>query len=302
MVEQAEIALFEIEREFADGPSPARIVPLIADVADEHAMDAVLRNHKPEIVFHAAAHKHVPLMERQPAEALKNNTLATASLCRLASRHGVERFVFISTDKAINPSSVMGCSKRLAEKALQACQNTPGNLTVFLAVRFGNVLGSSGSVIPTFRRQISQGGPVTVTHQEMVRYFMTITESVGLVLQTATLGRGGEIFILDMGQPVKIVDLARQMIELSGFRPGTDIEIKFTGVRPGEKLYEELRHTDESHEPTEHPRIYKLRNSHTSPEADAWLARLAALAEMADPGAMKTEMGRIVPEYTPTRD
>ena len=253
MVEQAEIALFEIEREFTEGSSIGRVVSLIGDVADEKAMEAVFATHRPEIVFHAAAHKHVPLMERQPSEALKNNTLATASLCRLASLHGVERFVFVSTDKAINPSSVMGCSKRIAEKAVQARQGAPENQTTFLAVRFGNVLGSSGSVIPTFRRQIAQGGPVTVTHPEMVRYFMTITESVGLVLQTATLGKGGEIFILDMGQPVKIVDLARQMIELSGYTPDTDIEIRFTGVRPGEKLYEELRHNEESHEPTEHP-------------------------------------------------
>ncbi len=253
MVEQTEIALFEIERELAEGGGAASIVPIIADVTDGPAMRAVFAGHAPEIVFHAAAHKHVPLMERQPGEALKNNTLATAALCRLASEQGVERFVFVSTDKAINPSSVMGCSKRIAEKAVQARQAAPGNRTTFLAVRFGNVLGSSGSVIPTFRRQISLGGPVTVTHPDMVRYFMTITESVGLVLQTATLGRGGEIFILDMGQPVKIIDLARQMIELSGYKPDTDIEIKFTGVRTGEKLYEELRHTEESHERTEHP-------------------------------------------------
>jgi FlaA1/EpsC-like NDP-sugar epimerase len=302
MVEQAEIALFEIEREFTEGPAANRIVPLIADVADESAMRAVFRDYNPAIVFHAAAHKHVPLMERQPAEALKNNTLATAALCRLASESKVERFVFISTDKAINPSSVMGCSKRMAEKALQARQQVPGNQTTFLAVRFGNVLGSSGSVIPTFRRQIAQGGPVTVTHKDMVRYFMTITESVGLVLQTATLGRGGEIFILDMGQPVKIVDLARQMIELSGFIPGTDVEIKFTGVRPGEKLYEELRHAEESHEPTEHPRIFKLKANHSPSETDDWLARIASLSSKGDAKAMRAEMSRIVPEYTPTFD
>jgi FlaA1/EpsC-like NDP-sugar epimerase len=302
MVEQTEIALFEIEREFAEGRAGSRIVPLIADVADVSAMRAVFAGHKPEIVFHAAAHKHVPLMERQPAEALKNNTLATAALSRLASEHGVERFVFVSTDKAINPSSVMGCSKRIAEKAVQARQWVPGNRTIFLAVRFGNVLGSSGSVIPTFRRQIAQGGPVTVTHPEMVRYFMTITESVGLVLQTATLGRGGEIFILDMGQPVKIIDLARQMIELSGYKPDTDIEIKFTGVRPGEKLYEELRHTDESHEPTEHPRIFKLRTEQAPAEPDSWLAELAVVASLGDPLAMKAAMRRIVPEYTPFRE
>jgi FlaA1/EpsC-like NDP-sugar epimerase len=302
MVEQTEIALFEIERELIEAREGGRIVPLIADVSDESAMRAVFTEHKPEIVFHAAAHKHVPLMERQPGEALKNNTFATASLSRLASDHGVERFVFVSTDKAINPSSVMGCSKRIAEKALQARQCCPGNRTTFLAVRFGNVLGSSGSVIPTFRRQIAQGGPVTVTHPEMVRYFMTITESVGLVLQTATLGRGGELFILDMGQPVKIVDLARQMIELSGYKPDADIEIKFTGIRPGEKLYEELRHTEESHEPTEHPRIFKLRVEGSPPGPDSWLAELAAVAASGDSLSMKAAMRRIVPEYTPSTE
>ncbi len=302
MVEQTEFALFEIERELAEGNAGGRIVPLITNVADEAAMRAVFSRFKPEIVFHAAAHKHVPIMERQPAEALKNNTLATAALTRLASEHGVERFVFVSTDKAINPSSVMGCSKRIAEKAVQARQDVPGNRTTFLAVRFGNVLGSSGSVIPTFRRQIAQGGPVTVTHPEMVRYFMTITESVGLVLQTATLGRGGEIFILDMGQPVKIVDLARQMIELSGYRPDTDIEIKFTGVRRGEKLYEELRHTEESHEPTEHPRIFRLKAERAHSESDSWLAELGNVVSSGDPAAMKAAMRKIVPEYTPAID
>jgi FlaA1/EpsC-like NDP-sugar epimerase len=302
MVEQAEIALFEIEREFTEASKGGCIISLISDVADEAAMRAVFVGYKPEIVFHAAAHKHVPLMERQPAEALKNNTLATAALCRLASEYGVERFVFVSTDKAINPSSVMGCSKRIAEKAVQARQRAPGNRTTFLAVRFGNVLGSSGSVIPVFRRQIAQGGPVTVTHPEMVRYFMTISESVGLVLQTATLGGGGEIFILDMGQPVKIVDLARQMIELSGYAPGADIEIKFTGVRTGEKLYEELRHTEESHEPTEHPRIYKLKADGASSDSEAWLSDLAAAARTGDSAAMKAAMRRIVPEYTPAAE
>lgn len=297
MVEQAEIALFEIEQELlADGPND-RVAPLIADVADEMAVRSVLERHAPQIIFHAAAHKHVPLMERQPAEAVKNNTLATAQFMRLASEAGVAGFVFISTDKAINPTSVMGCSKRLAEMALQAEQAQPGNRTRFLAVRFGNVLGSSGSVIPVFRRQIAQGGPVTITHQDMTRYFMTIPEAVGLVLQTATLGQGGEIFILDMSEPVKIIDMARQMIELSGYRPDIDIEIKVTGLRPGEKLYEELRHSDETHEPTEHPRIYRLR----SPGGGAaeWLPQLRAAAEGADGPELKRVMKRIVPEYRP---
>jgi FlaA1/EpsC-like NDP-sugar epimerase len=298
-VEQTEIALFEIEQELIGARGSACILPLIVDVTDEPAIRTVFAQHRPEIIFHAAAHKHVPLMERQPGEALKNNTLATASLTKLASEHGVERFVFISTDKAINPTSVMGCSKRLAEKTLLARQHAPGNRTAFLAVRFGNVLGSSGSVIPIFKRQIAQGGPVTVTHQEMTRYFMTIPEAVGLVLQTATLGHGGEIFVLDMGQPVKIIDLARQMIELSGYKPEIDIEIKITGLRPGEKLFEELRHNDESHEPTDHPRIFKLRSEPGPEDIETWLSDLRAAATAGTHQASKQAMKRLVPEYTP---
>ncbi len=301
MVDQAEIALFEIEQELLGTPLGPRLVPLIVDVADEPAIRTVFAQHRPEIVFHAAAHKHVPLMERQPGEALKNNTLATAGLARLADEHGVGQFIFISTDKAINPTSVMGCSKRLAEKALQARQRTAGNRTEFLAVRFGNVLGSSGSVIPTFKRQIAAGGPVTVTHPDMTRYFMTIPEAVGLVLQTATIGQGGDIFILDMGQPVKIMDMARQMIELSGYRPDVDIEIKLTGLRPGEKLYEELRHSDESHEPTLHPRIFKLRSEPGAGDAGVWLEDLRR-ASADSPAVMKQVMQRQVPEYTPFTD
>jgi len=299
LVEQTEIALFEIEQELIGTERGGRILPLIADVVDESAIRAVFARCRPEIVFHAAAHKHVPLMERQPAEALKNNTLATANLTRLASEFGVDRFVFISTDKAVNPTSVMGCSKRLAEKALQAQQRAPGNHSTFMAVRFGNVLGSSGSVIPTFKRQIAQGGPVTVTHPEMTRYFMTIPEAVGLVLQTATLGQGGEIFVLDMNAPVKIIDMARQMIELSGYKPDIDIEIKITGLRPGEKLYEELRHSEECHAPTEHKRIFKLKNESAPEDVAAWLAELRTVALGGDRNAIKRTMKRLVPEYTP---
>jgi FlaA1/EpsC-like NDP-sugar epimerase len=301
LVEQAEIALFEIERELVDRGAAARIAPLIADITDEGSVREILLAHRPEILFHAAAHKHVPLMERQPAEAIKNNTLGTALLARLASELGIGKFVFISTDKAINPTSVMGCSKRLAEKALIARQHSPGNSTAFLAVRFGNVLGSSGSVIPIFKKQIAAGGPVTVTHPEMTRYFMTIPEAVGLVLQAATQGQGGEIFILDMGEPVKILEVARQMIELSGFKPERDIEIKFTGLRPGEKLFEELRHSEETHEPTRHPRVYQLRNptGANANASEAWLAELRVLAEHGDAREVKRAMKRLVPEYVP---
>ncbi len=299
MVEQTELVLFEIEQELIEAGHGGLILSVIADVTDEAAMRGGLEQHRPEIIFHAAAHKHVPLMERQPAEAIKNNTFATMGLARMASEFQVGRFVFISTDKAINPTSVMGCSKRLAEKTLQAAQCEPGNRTRFMAVRFGNVLGSSGSVIPTFRRQIAQGGPVTVTHPEMTRYFMTIPEAVGLVLQTATMGTGGEIFILDMGQPVKIIDMARQMIELSGFKVGLDIDIKITGLRPGEKLYEELRHTDETHEATEHARIYKLRCDSAPENLAVWLGELRLALASGAPLEIKQAMKQLVPEYTP---
>jgi FlaA1/EpsC-like NDP-sugar epimerase len=304
MIEQTEIALFEIENELLATPGGKAILPLIADITDPHSMRAIFAKYRPAIVFHAAAHKHVPLMERQPGEAIKNNTFGTAQLARLASEHGVDRFVLISTDKAINPTSVMGCSKRLAEKALLARQRAAGNKTRFLAVRFGNVLGSSGSVIPTFRKQIAQGGPVTVTHREMTRYFMTIPEAVGLVLQTATLGTGGEIFILDMGKPVKILDMARQMIELSGFKPEVDIEIRVTGLRPGEKLYEELRHTDETHETTEHPRVFRLKTlpGAVGEQDDGWLTALRVVADSGNAAEIKAAMKRLVPEYTPYED
>jgi FlaA1/EpsC-like NDP-sugar epimerase len=217
----------------------------------------------------------------------------------LASEYQVERFIFISTDKAINPTSVMGCSKWLAEKALQARQRAEGNCTAFMSVRFGNVLGSSGSVIPTFKRQIAQGGPVTVTHRDMTRYFMTIPEAVGLVLQTATIGRGGEIFVLDMGQPVKIMDLARQMIELSGYKPDGDIKIKITGLRPGEKLFEELSHTEKTHVPTEHPRIFQLKSEQGTDDVEVWLDELRTLASSGDQQAIKQMMNRLVPESAP---
>ena len=301
LVDQAEIALFEIEQELGAGEHAGCLQALIVDVADESAVSALLRQWQPRIIFHAAAHKHLPLMERQPAEAVKNNTLATAAFARTASEMGVEWFVFISTDKAINPTSVMGCSKRLAELALQAQQVVPGNRTRFLAVRFGNVLGSSGSVIPVFRRQIAQGGPVTVTHAEMKRYFMTIPEAVGLVLQTVTLGTGGEIFVLDMSDPVKIIDLARQMIELSGYRPGVDIEIKITGLRPGEKLFEELQHTSETHELTAHPRIFRLRAEAGAGSA-GWLAELREASTHSGGPSIKQLMKRLVPEYQPSSE
>ncbi|HET9626056.1 MAG TPA: nucleoside-diphosphate sugar epimerase/dehydratase, partial [Kofleriaceae bacterium] len=248
LVEQFENALFEIHRELIAAYPELTIDPQIADVTDAKRMtrvfEQVFEPSKPSIVFHAAAHKHVPMMEHNPGEAVKNNVGGTRMIADLADKYGVERFVLVSTDKAVNPTSVMGATKRVAEIYTQALALRSN--TRFVTVRFGNVLGSNGSVIPIFKQQIAAGGPVTVTHPDMQRYFMTIPEASQLVLQAGAMGSGGEIFILDMGEPVKIVDLARDLITLSGFRPGVDIEIKFNGVRPGEKLFEQLS-TDAEH-------------------------------------------------------
>ncbi len=337
MVEQAEGSLFNIEQELNDLGLGAIAVPLIGDVLDRERMEFIFARYRPHVVFHAAAHKHVYLMERQPAEAIRNNVLGTRLLARVAAAQGVEAFVFISTDKAINPTSVMGATKRLAEiqlmaiaagqlgtedggrtaedggrtteegggeeahKALNAPLTPPARTrTKFMAVRFGNVLGSSGSVIPIFKRQIANGGPVTVTHPDVTRYFMTIPEAVGLVLQSSVLGKGGEIFVLDMAQPVKIVDLARQMIELSGFKVGEDIEIKFTGLKPGEKLFEELRHSSETHVPTDHPRI--MRFTTTAMYSDSGVNELEQRLYLLETNELKRILHRLVPEYTPFLD
>ena len=252
LVERAEGALFNIDRELRAAWPQGNIVPLVADVGDEERVAGIFAEHGPEVVLHAAAHKHVPMMEKNPGEAVKNNVFGTRTLARIAGRHGVGTFVMISTDKAVRPTSVMGASKRTAELVVQDL-NTQFEATHFVAVRFGNVLGSAGSVIPIFREQILKGGPVTVTHPDMVRYFMTIPEASQLVLQAGAMGEGGEIFVLDMGEPVKIADLARDMIRLSGFKPFEDIDIVFTGIRPGEKLFEELEQTGEQNRQDEAP-------------------------------------------------
>jgi FlaA1/EpsC-like NDP-sugar epimerase len=228
---------------------------IIADVQDQKRIDKVFETYKPHCVFHAAAHKHVPLMEDNPTEAVKNNVLGTRNVAEAAEKYMVDRFVMISTDKAVNPTSVMGTTKRIAEMFVQAIGKS--SRTKFVVVRFGNVLGSRGSVIPRFKEQIQQGGPVTVTHPDMIRYFMTIPEAVQLVIQAGSMAKGGEIYTLDMGEPVRIVQLAEDLIRLSGFEPYKDIEITFTGIRPGEKLYEELYLDEELMAKTSHPRIYK---------------------------------------------
>ncbi|MGI6777828.1 MAG: UDP-N-acetylglucosamine 4,6-dehydratase family protein [Acetivibrionales bacterium] len=230
------------------------IVLLIANIRDREKLEAIFQKYKPDVVFHAAAHKHVPLMEYNPDEAVKNNVLGTMNVAECSDKTGVGRFVLISTDKAVNPSSVMGATKRIAEMIIQAINQC--SKTEFVAVRFGNVLGSSGSVVPLFRKQIEDGGPVKVTHPEVSRFFMTVTEAVQLVIEAAVIAKGGEIFVLDMGEPVRIYDLARNLIRLSGLRPEIDIKIEFTGLRPGEKLHEELVLAEESVRSTENNKIF----------------------------------------------
>ena len=302
MVEQAESNLFVIEQELNEAGVGAVALPVVGDILDRERMEFIFARYKPAIVFHAAAHKHVFLMERQPAEAFRNNVLGTRLVAELAAKYGTGAFVLISTDKAINPTSVMGATKRLAELQVQSVQ-AANPQTKFIAVRFGNVLGSSGSVVPIFKRQIALGGPVTVTHPEVTRYFMTIPEAVGLVLQSSVLGVGGEIFVLDMGQPVKIVDLARQMIELSGYRPGEDIEIRFTGLRPGEKLFEELQHQNEEHVPTTHPKIMRfIANGNGVHEGAGSLQELERGLYRMESNEIKACLQTFVREYTPHLD
>lgn len=299
IVERSEFLLFQVEQELRQLGFGSEIIPLVADVLDPIRMRGIFERYRPRILFHAAAHKHVPLMEHQPAEAFRNNSIGSRDLAELSVAYGVEKFVLISTDKAINPTNVMGATKRIAELYLQALQ-AHTETTQFRAVRFGNVLGSSGSVIPTFKRQIASGGPITVTHPDITRYFMTVNEAVGLVLQSATLGGGGDIFVLDMGQPIKILDVARQLIELSGLQPDTDIEIKFTGLRPGEKLFEELNHNTENHAPTPHPGIMQFLSQPADlDKLRQDLTNLLAQCPSLDAASVKLAIKRIVPEYQP---
>lgn len=264
LLERSEFALFQIERELAENFPEIDFVPVIGDICDESRMTHVFQQYKPHIIFHAAAHKHVPMMEINTCEALKNNILGTFTVGRLAGRFGAEAFVLISTDKAVNPTSIMGATKRVAEIVTQDLNNQFD--TRFVAVRFGNVIGSNGSVIPKFKQQIKEGGPLTVTHPNMERFFMTIPEASQLVLQAGAIGKGGEIFVLDMGKPVKILDLAKETIRLSGLEPDKDIKIVFTGMRPGEKLFEELE-TDKEHlKKTIHSKISVCQIAPHSPQ------------------------------------
>lgn len=312
LVERSEFALYSVEQSLAPLAGAVELVTVLADAGDALRIDALLARWKPHTIYHAAAYKHVPLVEANPCEGVRNNALATRVLASAALRHEIADFVLISSDKAVRPSSVMGVSKRLAEMYLQALsadtrEHQPAS-TRFSMVRFGNVLGSSGSVVPLFRRQIRDGGPVTVTHPDVTRYFMTIDEAVQLVIQAGAMARGGDVFVLDMGTPVRIVDLARRMIELSGLsvrdaaHPDGDIEITFTGLRPGEKLFEELL-LGEDTEPTAHPRILRAHEAHPPlVQLDSALDALAATARDGDLAQVRRSLHALVPEYAPAQE
>lgn len=309
LVEMSEFALYNIHRELEQRSRSmqdrgVRIFPLLASVQDEARLESILQAWRPDTIFHAAAYKHVPLVEHNPAEGIDNNVFGTLKLAKLAARHGVGDFVLISTDKAVRPTNIMGTSKRLAEMILQAINSAEAH-TKFSMVRFGNVLGSSGSVVPLFREQIKKGGPITITDPEITRYFMTIEEASQLVIQAGAMASGGEVFVLDMGEPVRIIDLAKRMIELSGLQikdkdnPDGDIEIRTVGLRPGEKLYEELLIGDNP-EPTSHVRIMKANERYMAWDAlEPLLATLKTHLEDRNVQALRDRLRMLVPEFTP---
>lgn len=284
----------ELKNIYKDGP----IIPIIADIRDKQQLDQIFTQYNPQVVFHAAAHKHVPLMEIQPMAAVLNNIYGTRNVADVAGRHGVERFVMISTDKAVNPTSVMGATKRVAEKVIISMNDTYD--TKYITVRFGNVLGSRGSVIPLFKKQIEAGGPVTVTDPEMTRYFMTIPEASQLVLQAGAMGKGGEVFLLDMGEPVKIIDLARNMIRLSGLEPDKDIHIKITGLRPGEKKYEELLTSEEGTNRTNHTKIFEAALD--TVDRDWLIDKIATFDSCETDMDVIGVLQDIIPTYTPNHN
>lgn len=297
LLERAENALFQIDRELRAVCGPTTIIPCVADITDERRMRQAFETNRPEVLFHAAAHKHVPMMESNPSEALANNVFGTQMVARLADEFQLQAFVLISTDKAVRPTSVMGLSKQIAERYVQALAEH--STTRFVVVRFGNVLGSNGSVVPIFQEQIRRGGPVTITHRDMRRYFMTIPEASQLVLQASAMGRGGEIFVLEMGEPVKIIDLARDLIRLSGCNEA-DIAIVETGVRPGEKLYEELYGDDEPTLPTPHPKLRAARHRPTSlSEVNELFDELHVLMHERDPAVVHNRLRELFPGFVP---
>jgi FlaA1/EpsC-like NDP-sugar epimerase len=296
-----ENSIFDASNEFYSAYPQLTIQTVVADIRDSERLHNVFARQRPDIVFHTAAHKHVPLMEENVEDAVSNNVIGTRNMLAAAAQQGVNHFVLISTDKAVNPSSVMGTTKRIAELLVQETAKQTGRN--FVVVRFGNVLGSRGSVVPTFKKQIAQGGPITVTHPEVRRYFMTIPEAIQLVLQATTLGKGGEIFFLEMGEPVKIVDLARDLIRLSGLEEGQDVDIVFTGLRPGEKLFEELTLSAEEYGKTAHDKIYVNHNGYSNcsliTDHSSLLDALIAAAQCGEPAEVRRLLREIVPEYRP---
>lgn len=291
-----ENSAYEIQQELKRHHPEVELHTLIGSVRDVGCLEKVFKTYHPEVVFHAAAHKHVPLMEDSPNEAIKNNVFGTFNTARIANEHGTKKFVLISTDKAVNPTNIMGASKRLCEMVIQTmARQTTG--TQFAMVRFGNVLGSNGSVIPLFKEQIKNGGPVTVTHKDIIRYFMTIPEAVSLVLQAGAYAKNGEIFVLNMGEPVKIVDLARNLIKLSGYEPDVDIKIEFTGLRPGEKLYEELLMDEEGMQTTENKRIFIGRQIDVDEETFEKNIEALDEASRREDKNIRELVHKIVPEY-----
>jgi FlaA1/EpsC-like NDP-sugar epimerase len=298
-LDHAETALYELDRELRARYPEVAFHPEIGSIQNPRRLEEIFREHGPQSVYHAAAYKHVPLMETHLFEAVENNVFGTRNVARAAAAFGAEDFVLISSDKAVRPANVMGATKRLAEMVCQA-QGQASGCGRFMAVRFGNVLGSSGSVIPLFKQQIAAGGPLTVTHPEMRRFFMTIPEAAQLVLEAAAMGRGGEIFVLEMGAPVRIADLARQMILLSGLKP-EDIRIEFSGIRPGEKLYEELSAHEEATVPTSHSQIRVFSGRNVSAESLARsLEALRLEVEEGDAGAVVSRLQELVPDYNPS--
>ncbi len=315
MIDRCENALFEIDQELRDRWLGTDLRPVVADICDRARIERVIAAEQPQVIFHAAAHKHVPMMERNSGEAIKNNVFGTKIVADAALDAGVGAFVMISTDKAVNPTSVMGATKRVAELYVQSLNSGQWAVssgqglslptahrtlpTRFVAVRFGNVLGSSGSVVPIFERQIEAGGPVTVTHAQMRRYFMTIPEASQLVMQAGAIGQGGEIFVLDMGQPVRILDLAHEMIRRHGLVVGRDIQIRVTGVRPGEKLFEELANDTDATAPTAHAkiRVWKLPRC-SQHQIEQYLDRLSEVIE-SDRDSVVEALMQVVPEYHP---
>ena len=291
VVDQAETPLYDIELELKESFPDIAFEFVLADITNRERLESVFKAHKFSVVYHAAAYKHVPMIEENPHEAALVNIQGTKNVALLANKYEVSHFVMISTDKAVNPTNVMGASKRVAEFFVQALQNKEGNKTTFITTRFGNVLGSNGSVIPHFRKQIEKGGPVTITHPDIVRYFMTITEACELVLQAGTMGKGGEIFVFDMGEPVKILNLATRMIKLSGFEPNVDIKLVYTGLRPGEKLYEELLSDSTKTMPTHHKKIMISKDPSMSfTEIEALTNKMYEVATQGD----KTEVVRLL--------